>query len=402
MLDKCWDTCWDTYWRSLRWRYLASFEDTMVKLITSAGPKDVKSWGYQLQGNQDRGEALEALDLLAAEHDVIVMDFSKDGLDSGRYHAEDIASLRARQPSSVIISYMSIGEASDYRSHWNKAWTSNGRATGKPTSKAPSWLGPNNESWQNSCKVRFWEEGWQNIIFNEDRTGWLDLIAAQGFDGAYLDIVDAYYFWGADVPSDLQRDGDPENERDGARRMIEFIAGFTAHVRERYPDFMIFPQNGEMILDALGDPASLGDEDRARKKMFIKSVSAIGVEDVYCPGDRPQNNAMTPSAKRIEILKRDFRDNGKPVFSVDYLDQQATIDKYLARCAKDGFVPYAAPHRNLDRLGPPFDGDVADIVATRGVPIAIDPTEKTSPAPRRSPTAPRMLWRGGKIDAPVG
>ena len=372
----------------------------MVQLITADGIIDVRSWGYQLQGNQDRGEALEAYDLADVPHDVLVMDFSRDGLDSGRYHAEDIATLRARSPSSVIISYMSIGEASDYRSHWHKSWTSTGKATGKPTHGAPTWLGPNNPSWQNSCKVRYWEEGWQNIIFNDDRTGWLDLIAAQGFNGAYLDIVDAYYFWGAEVPSDLRRDGDPEDERDGARRMIEFIAAFTGHVRELHPDFMIFPQNGEMILDALGDPDNLSDEDQARKKMFLQAVSAIGVEDVYCPGDKPENNAMKPAIKRIEVLQRDFRDNGKPVFSVDYLNHDAAIEKYLQRCARDGFVPYAAPRRNLDRLGPPFDGEIPMIVASRGMRAPADPTEQVTTEPRRSTRAPRMLWNSGVTYVP--
>ena len=364
----------------------------MVQLISAAGVRQVRSWGYQLQGNQDRGEQLDPKSLLDAAHDVIVMDFSADGLDSGRYLAEDIEALRARSDSSVIISYMSIGEASDYRSHWNRTWTSTGVATGQPTAKAPTWLGPNNPAWPNSCKVRYWEDGWQNVIFNDRRTGWLDLIAAQGFDGAYLDIVDAYYFWGAEVPAARRRDGDPVDERDGARRMIEFIADFTAHVRERYPHFMIFPQNGEMILDALGDPGELAAEDQARKAMFLKSVSAIGVEDVYCEGGSPENNPIKPATKRIEILKRDFRDNGKPVFSVDYLNKDALIEKYLTRCARDGFVPYAAPRRYLDRLGDAFTGDIAIEVASRGRPAASGPIEDTSNALRRSLAAPRLRW----------
>ena len=370
----------------------------MVQLITADGIREVRSWGYELQGNQDNGgTALEALDLLEVPHDLLVMDFSRDGYDAGRYHAEDIAALRARSPSSTIISYMSIGEASDYRTHWNKSWTSTGRATGKQTAAAPSWLGPNNPSWENSCKVRYWEDGWQSIIFNDDRTGWLDLIAAQGFDGAYLDIVDAYYFWGAEVPDELRRDGDPSSEREAARRMIEFIAAFTSHVRERYPDFMIFPQNGEMILDVLGKPDELLEEDQARKAMFLKSVSAIGVEDVYCPGGdnpRPENNPLAPKDERIKVLKRDFRNNGKPVFSVDYLNHDAAIDKYMARCAADGFVPYAAPRRNLDRLGAAFEGEVPVIVASRGMEAPADPKQPVTPGRRRSPATPRMQWRG--------
>ena len=371
----------------------------MVQLVTASGVRTVSSWGYQLQGNQERGELLDPRTLLEVPHDLIVMDFSADGLESGRYLGEDIEALKARSPSSVVLAYMSIGEASDYRTHWDRAWTSTGMATGTPTAKAPTWLGPNNPAWPNSRKVRYWEEGWQDIIYNDRRSGWLDLIAAQGFDGAYLDIVDAYVFWGGEVAASARRPDDPKDERDAARRMTEFIADLTAHIRDRYRNFMIVPQNGEMILDALGDPSALAVEDQARKAMFLKSVSAIAVEDVYCPGEAPHNNPLSPVTRRIEMLKRDFLANRKPVLSVDYINAPDLAGAYLAQCAADGFVPYAAPSRNLDRLGPAFEGDIAASAVTRSKGGA--PTGPRSGEPRRSMVAPRLSWYPSRANAKI-
>ena len=113
--------------------------------------------------------------------------------------------LKARKDTnSVVVSYISIGEASDYRDHWQDGWTTytdgDQRAAGTPTGKAPAWLGAWNESWPNSRKVRYWDPDWQKIIFNRQGTGWLDRIVAAGFDGAYLDIIDGYYHWGCEVP----------------------------------------------------------------------------------------------------------------------------------------------------------------------------------------------------------
>ena len=52
----------------------------------------------------------------------------------------------------------------------------------------------------------------EDVIFNAQGTGWLDQVVTQGFDAAYLDIVDAYFFWGSEfspTPSDPALSGDP-------------------------------------------------------------------------------------------------------------------------------------------------------------------------------------------------
>ncbi len=76
-----------------------------------------------------------------------------------------------------MIAYLSIGEAETYRPYWNKAWKK----------EPPPWLGKENREWRGNYGVKFWEPGWQAIIFD-----YADRIVAAGFDGIYLDKVDEF------------------------------------------------------------------------------------------------------------------------------------------------------------------------------------------------------------------
>ncbi len=260
---------------------------------------------------------------------------------------------------SVVVSYISIGEASDFRDYWDKDWTTTGKATGKLTKEAPDWLGPVNPDWPESRKVRFWDEEWQNTMFNDRKTGDLDAIVKAGFDAAYLDIIDAYYFWGAEVAKADRHAGDPVNQQQAAQRMVDFVVDLTKHARETNPDFFVIPQNGAWILDDLG-------ADSARKKAYIDAIGGIAVEDLYYRGDKDENNPLKPDEATIAILKRDFLDKGIPVFVVDYINGSARVDAFNKMALADGFIPFAAPERDLDRLVGTYDGDPAYIRPTAG------------------------------------
>ncbi|RPH93470.1 MAG: hypothetical protein EHM72_16300 [Calditrichaeota bacterium] len=81
----------------------------------------------------------------------------------------------------IVVSYLSIGEAEEYRYYWQPGWTT----------KPPSWLGAENPQWAGNYAVRYWEQEWQKIIFGTD-SSYLEQLLAAGFDGAYLDKVDAF------------------------------------------------------------------------------------------------------------------------------------------------------------------------------------------------------------------
>ena len=52
-----------------------------------------------------------------------------------------------------------------------------------------------NDDWEGNYKVRYWTRAWQDLLYGS-ADGYLDKIIAAGFDGAFLDVIDAYdYFY---------------------------------------------------------------------------------------------------------------------------------------------------------------------------------------------------------------
>ena len=144
--------------------------------------QDVHSWLYQLQ-------RMNIDSIAASSYDLVVMDYSSDGSADGEFTSSQIQQLK--DTGKIVLSYMSIGEAEDYRYYWQSDWTEGN----------PLWLGPTNQAWVGNYKVRYWMDGWKSIIMGSP-DAYLDKIIAAGFDGIYLDIIDAYYFFGpeGDMP----------------------------------------------------------------------------------------------------------------------------------------------------------------------------------------------------------
>lgn len=122
--------------------------------------------------------------LAKTNYDAIIMDAFGD--DRTPYTAAELDPLRrkANGGKRLLIAYMSIGEAEDYRHYWRPEW--------KTT--PPSFLEAENPSWPGNYKVRFWEPSWQAIIV-DGPDAYLGRIVAAGFDGVYLDIIDAYEYF---------------------------------------------------------------------------------------------------------------------------------------------------------------------------------------------------------------
>lgn len=79
---------------------------------------------------------------------------------------------------------MSIGEAEDYRYYWDESWTVG----------SPSWLKEENPEWEGNYKVEYWDTNWQAIILGSENA-YLDKIIDAGFDGVYLDIIEAFEYF---------------------------------------------------------------------------------------------------------------------------------------------------------------------------------------------------------------
>ncbi len=120
----------------------------------------------------------------STNYDLLIMDLFFN--DDTPFLAEDIGQLKSKANggSRLVVAYMSIGEAEDYRYYWQSDWKKN----------PPSWMDGENPAWEGNFKVWYWEEEWQAIIFGSDAS-YLGKILAAGFDGVYLDIIDAYEYY---------------------------------------------------------------------------------------------------------------------------------------------------------------------------------------------------------------
>ncbi len=280
----------------------------------------VKNWAYQLQ-NADLNE------IATSGFELVVIDYSRDGSEQGKYTQEEIQKMK---DSGVIpIAYLSIGEAEDYRFYWKEEWYTN----------PPKWLGKENPEWEGNYAVKYWDEEWKAILHT-----YLDKVIEQGFSGVYLDKVDEFEYW-AD-PNNGENASLPEDE--SARRMIDLILDIASYSRSRVDgEFYIIPQNGERIL-------------KYDNGTLLNTVSGWAAEDLFYNGTEQWNNEDMNWILENRLPYLDIvLSKGKPVFSVDYVDDgsgysgvnKKRIDDYREKAMSRGYIPYVAiSDRELNEL----------------------------------------------------
>lgn len=162
---------------------------------------------------------------------------------------------KLKSNGTIILSYISIGEAEDYRDYWTKKWYSN----------PPEWLGSENPDWTGNYKVKYWYNEWKKIIFNE-----IDKILSYNIDGLYLDRIDSYLYWSKNGYS-------PDFT---ANEMIKLIKEISQYVKSK-GKFLIVPQNGEEILDF-----DINND-------YINSIDGIGIETLFYKGKKAIDSELT-------------------------------------------------------------------------------------------------------------
>ncbi len=123
--------------------------------------------------------------IIATNYDLLIIDFFF-GDDNQEFTVTEVEQLKqkANGGTRLLISYMSIGEAEDYRYYWNESWTVG----------SPEWIEAENSEWEGNYKVQYWNSEWQSIIFG-DENAYLDKIINAGFDGVYLDIIEGFEYF---------------------------------------------------------------------------------------------------------------------------------------------------------------------------------------------------------------
>jgi len=266
----------------------------------------------------------------ASQYDLVVMDYSSG---SEPWSSQDIRGLKSSEGGKIVLAYLSIGEAEDYRAYWLPEWVDEGFAD----PDRPEWLGRENPEWQGNYKVKYWHPDWQDIVVS-----YLDQIIDQGFDGIYMDIVDGYWYWSneAAAAGETEQLGSVE---DAADRMVDFVVAIASHCRidRRIVDFILCPQNGSFIVH---------DCSPSRAAAFWGAIDAIGAEDTFFYGDLDEDNPYNP--QNDVILNLDgFVGAGKTVLATDYLSEgnRADIATFYSLCRSHGYVPFAGS-RGLDSL----------------------------------------------------
>lgn len=262
--------------------------------------ENVSSWVYQLQN-------IDADEIGSSEFDLAVIDYSADGSDDEAFSADDLDTLRGDN-DKLVIAYMSIGEAEDYRYYF---------------AADADYIDEENPDWPGNYKVHYWEEDWQSVI-----ESYVDRLIDAGFDGAYLDIIDAYEYYGPGGESGLER-------ASAAQDMVDFVIRIADYAREQDENFLVFPQNGSGIIN-----------DVASADNYFAAIDGIGAEDTFYFGDEDVDNELDEQTDVIENLTA-FRDADKLVLSVDYLTDADKIADYYERALNNFYIPYATV-RDLD------------------------------------------------------
>jgi cysteinyl-tRNA synthetase len=320
----------------------------------------IDDWAYVLQGDP----VLDLDPIAASAFDLVVIDYSEDGSEEGEFSPADIEALKD-DGNRMVLAYMSIGEAEVGRFYFDNAWVRpdpdddpDGPFT--LTDEAPGFLAPPNPLFPDNFKVRYWDPVWQEIIVSNpgdnpyigDADSYLDRIVDAGFDGVYLDIIDAYEYFG---PAENSDDG-IEERRDSAELMIELVVAIAEHAEEYAGrEFLVFPQNGAGVIDEQAFPEDVvqaGETPATHAERlterYLAAIDGIGAEDTFYFGDEDEDNPLDPQTDVITWLDR-FRAEGLLVLAIDYLTEPNAIDDFYDRAHQHGWVPYSGI-RDLSEL----------------------------------------------------
>ena len=286
------------------------------------------SFAYVLQAEgigKTRQAALRCLRDCGREW--IIIDPAYDDGKDGKWTAEGLQTVRAGKAGRKVFAYLSIGEAENYRSYWRREWDAN--RDGKPDAKAPAWLCAENPDWKGNYRVRYWQEPWQNIVLQS-----VDDAVRQGFDGIYLDVVDAFEFFEYNPAEKdwIDNRPNPETEHTYREDMIAWVLRIAARARQQKPGFMVIPQNGAQLLEQTD---------------YVAAIDAVGVEDLFTDGKHPQPREHVDEV--LGYLRRITRAK-KPVLVIEYGAAPKIRQRSFEGSRENGFVVLVTD-RELKTLG---------------------------------------------------
>ena len=301
--------------------------------------KQVKYWAYQIQ-HLDRNNAVSKL--VKTTYDMLVLEPTRTDKDNAEFDSKGMVDkLHATKgksgKSKIVIAYIDIGEAESWRYYWKDDWK---KPTKRKRGKPDFLIIPDPDGWEDNYPVAFWDKRWKDIIIY-DKDSMLNQILDDGYDGIYLDWVEAY-------SNDKVKQACSKEGKDSAVEMIAFIKEMRIHTRKRNPGFLIIAQNAAAL--AVGHPA------------YFKVIDAIAQEQIYYDGSADTKWNDPKSCDRVVPKRGDgyshefyqkqlrlYQQAGLPVFNVEYACSKKNVKEAYRISAKQNYVPYVT-RRPLSRL----------------------------------------------------
>jgi cysteinyl-tRNA synthetase len=290
--------------------------------------------------------------IVSSTYDMAVLDFIPSEANNTDYPMADVvARLHGAVHPKLVIAYIDIGQAEDYRTYWQPGWRIGN----------PEWIVAGDpDGWEGNYPVAYWQDQYRDVWLGSE--GYLQAILDAGFDGVYLDWVEAYS--DENVMAFAKRQGiDPLQE------MIRWVGDIADFGRAQNPDFIVIAQNA----------AELAAHDE-----YVHIIDAIAQEQVWFdggadndpPGDCPlprtdadvdakaYRESLSPVCRRtydrypdstLHVSSEEYlrylalaQQKGLPIFTVDYALEPENVAWVYETSRALGFVPFVS-NRGLDR-----------------------------------------------------
>lgn len=160
----------------------------------------IRYWGYQIEGHTENG----AVDALAESHyEMLVLEPTRTdwSSDAKFFNTNGMAAwLKSKVNEALgrpplVIAYIVIGEAEDWRWYWS--WSTGWNCqTPRPADWPDYIITCDPDGWTGNYPVAYWDSAWKDIIIYGKHTGdyperdyrsVIDKVIKDGFDGVYLD-----------------------------------------------------------------------------------------------------------------------------------------------------------------------------------------------------------------------
>lgn len=142
---------------------------------------DVKNFLYLINADDfdTKKEFIEAIG--QTNYDMVLIDLYYYSFPFTKAELE-LLKKKKNGGTRLVICYMNVGAAENWRGYWQPDWKLGN----------PKWLKKNYKGYDNEIYTEFWNSDWQKIIVGNPDSYTQKIINA-GFDGVFLDNVEAYY-----------------------------------------------------------------------------------------------------------------------------------------------------------------------------------------------------------------